>query len=569
MITRDTNPTSAPRKTLLAVDDDLVSLRLVESVLKREGYNVLGCRSVAEAIACLDRNGTSEIECVVTDYRMPERDGLDLLRHIQQRDPTLATIILTGEGDKELVTKSLREGAADFLDKPLNIQLLRFVVSKGIAETIERRRLETSDTAAEKVGQTQSQLLGLSALREVPHIKICYEPQYQAGGDFLGHYDRGSKGYCFLAADVSGHDLRAAYLSAFFQGMVRGMFEKHASLQEIMRFFNRFLVRDWNANSANGAQSLGLEASIAVCAVTVDRTRGQITVLNQGFPTPLLVRANGEASWLGEANPPLGWFEECNHEDFTTNINPGDQLYLWSDGLEDQALALQIPCPTLAVRLLNVTSTSEKRRLLESQPDDVLVAKLDLKPTPSLPPSSGFEPLLAQKYRGSDIPRIDDHQELWEKALLEAVPQIEEGICYNILLALRESVLNAMQHGCLGHESETCEVQLLHHPGAGLIRAWVRDCGIGLSKDLIEEGGKPFSDNEAMERHCGLVLIKTLPDSADWTENGTLLRMDFLLHSKTSSTPTFMPQPGSASDFTPPASTTFLNLTPSDSYGHI
>ena len=529
-----TQPSPAPTsiKKVLAVDDDQVSLRLLEGILRRDGYHPIACSSAREAREQLAKEGADAIQCVVTDYQMPDEDGLHLLRHIQSIDSSLSTIILTGEGDKQLVATSLREGAVDFLDKPLNIQLLRNAVSKGVGETAERRRLVKTDKAAERVGQTQSHLLGLNALRELPHIRICYRPQYQAGGDFIGHFERTGGSYCFLAADVSGHDLRAAYLSAYFQGIVRGMIERNAELQEIMRFFNRFLVREWN-QPTDKHQALGLEASISVCAVSVEPARKRITVINQGFPCPLLVRGNGEVITLGEANPPLGWFELCTHDEFTAAISPGDRLYLWSDGLEDQANLTGISAPALASKLVLDPPLTERRRLLDEAPDDVLIARIDL--FPGQPPDQGFEPLVLETCKGSDMSNIDDRQGSWERALSAGIPQLDDADRYNILLALREAALNAMQHGCHASSSKQCYIQVAFAPATRLVRAWVRDPGDGLSSERLRELRAGIDDTNILDRHNGIVLISTIPNRVDYRDDIHALVMDFELSQTTSS----------------------------------
>ena len=76
---------------------------------------------------------------MVTDYLMPDGTGLDLLGWLKQRDDSLAAIFVTGVGERNLVKQSLRTGACDFLDKPVQIHLLLDAVAKAVDLTHRQR----------------------------------------------------------------------------------------------------------------------------------------------------------------------------------------------------------------------------------------------------------------------------------------------------------------------------------------------------------------------------------------------------------------------------------------------
>ena len=105
---------SQPRRVLV-VEDDPVSLEYFRHSLGKSGFAVSAAESAQEAKRQLAADGFGAFDCVVTDYRMPGESGLDLLAWLQQEHSCLATIILTAEGEKRLITESLRAGAADFL----------------------------------------------------------------------------------------------------------------------------------------------------------------------------------------------------------------------------------------------------------------------------------------------------------------------------------------------------------------------------------------------------------------------------------------------------------------------
>ena len=80
-----------------------------------------------------------------------------------------------------------------------------------------------------------------------PEIDTFFRPKSEAGGDFLNHFGIGPHNHFVLLTDVSGHDLKAAFISAYFQGIVRGMLECDASVTKVFEFFNSFLLREWNS----------------------------------------------------------------------------------------------------------------------------------------------------------------------------------------------------------------------------------------------------------------------------------------------------------------------------------
>jgi DNA-binding NtrC family response regulator len=126
---------------LLLVDDDEEACRLLGEVLEREGYRVVRTLSVRDALAALD--GGEPFDAVLTDLRMPEASGLDLLRAIRQRDPRALVFVLTAFGDATAAGEAIRAGAYDFISKPYDLPSLR----RAIAQALERRHLSPPPVA--------------------------------------------------------------------------------------------------------------------------------------------------------------------------------------------------------------------------------------------------------------------------------------------------------------------------------------------------------------------------------------------------------------------------------------
>ena len=114
------------RGQVLIVDDDPALLEaLSESLqLRMEGVRVETCDSASTA---LERLSATDYDAIVADIRMPGMDGLTLLAEILGRRPDTPTLMITGHGEYDLALRSLRGGAYDFIQKPIDRD--RFVAS--------------------------------------------------------------------------------------------------------------------------------------------------------------------------------------------------------------------------------------------------------------------------------------------------------------------------------------------------------------------------------------------------------------------------------------------------------
>ncbi|HEY3176856.1 MAG TPA: sigma-54 dependent transcriptional regulator [Candidatus Polarisedimenticolia bacterium] len=127
----------AARARLLAVDDDPEILEMERDVLTSEGYVVETALSGEQAIRMAQED---PFDIVLSDLRMPSMDGLDLLKEFAEIDPELPVIILTGHGDIASAVDSIKQGAYDYLTKPLHVHKLVITVEKAL----ERRQLRAS-----------------------------------------------------------------------------------------------------------------------------------------------------------------------------------------------------------------------------------------------------------------------------------------------------------------------------------------------------------------------------------------------------------------------------------------
>ena len=112
---------------ILVVDDEQIIRETLSFVLKKEGYRVEEARNGAEA---LEKQENSPFDVVITDIEMPEMRGTELLEHITRRTPESFVIIITAFGSLETAIQALRQGAYDYILKPIDFDDLLHRIKK-------------------------------------------------------------------------------------------------------------------------------------------------------------------------------------------------------------------------------------------------------------------------------------------------------------------------------------------------------------------------------------------------------------------------------------------------------
>lgn len=146
---------------VLVVDDESVVLDACTRALRHLAYDVRAVSSGAEALSLLK---SESFDLLLTDLKMPELDGIELLRQVRQLDPHLTTMVLTGHGTIESALASIRQGVSGFVLKPFTLQEL----GEAVGEALEKRRLlrENIRLQAELEARTLAEEERLRAARE-------------------------------------------------------------------------------------------------------------------------------------------------------------------------------------------------------------------------------------------------------------------------------------------------------------------------------------------------------------------------------------------------------------------
>jgi two-component system, NtrC family, response regulator PilR len=125
-------PTTHSSARLLVVDDEPDLRTLYELTLVREGYDVESAASVEEAWALLNEPARGGFHLLITDMRLPDGNGLDLLRRMEEAGRTEKAIVITAYGSPENAVEALKAGAYDYLTKPVDLRQFRAAVASAL-----------------------------------------------------------------------------------------------------------------------------------------------------------------------------------------------------------------------------------------------------------------------------------------------------------------------------------------------------------------------------------------------------------------------------------------------------
>lgn len=133
---------------VLIIDDDHSIRNMLSIVLKNEGYEVI---AVESAIVALKKLKKETVDLIISDIKMPEISGIELLRKVKSIDQEIPVIMITGFASTNDAVEAMKLGAEDYIIKPFNLDELKIIINKSIyRKTIEKENVELKSKLTEK-----------------------------------------------------------------------------------------------------------------------------------------------------------------------------------------------------------------------------------------------------------------------------------------------------------------------------------------------------------------------------------------------------------------------------------
>ncbi len=144
-----------PPITILIIDDHLGSLELLSSALRQEDLQILTASDPAHGMELVYKHRP---QLVITDLVMPHQSGLEVLDQIMQFDPGIDVLLMTAHYSTESAVDAIKRGASDYLNKPVNLQVLRARVSELLADARRKRRASILESELMEAAQLEGMI---------------------------------------------------------------------------------------------------------------------------------------------------------------------------------------------------------------------------------------------------------------------------------------------------------------------------------------------------------------------------------------------------------------------------
>lgn len=333
---------------LLVVDDDTIVRQSIVAYLEDSGFDV---HEESDGRAGLDWFDHHTPDVIITDLRMPEMDGLAILKAVRSKGRETPVIVISGMGGVRDVVEALRLGADDYLVKPL---VDMEVLVHSINRALERQRLREENTryrtdlerankelkeyvrVLERDHQAgrrvQKKLLPHPAgLFDNIHISYTIIPSLYLSGDFIDYGYFSDRFLAFYLTDVSGHGAASAFVTIWLKQLVRrysrekNLFESpeksEDDLVSLLSLVNREVV------------NAGIGCHMTCFVGLIDtQTNKMFYVIGGHLPLPLIIWDDG-AEYLHGKGKPIGIFDNASWAVNSVDLTRSFSILAFSDGV--------------------------------------------------------------------------------------------------------------------------------------------------------------------------------------------------------------------------------------------
>lgn len=390
-----TAPESSSQGRILVIDDDAAVRDSLGLSLGESGYDVI---EAADGKLGLEQFFEYRPDVVLCDLRMPQVDGMSVLKELSERAPETPIIVISGAGVMADVVEALRLGASDYFIKPIaDMAVLEHSIRRCLEEVHLRRdniryreQLESANHKLEanlrmlqqdqQAGrQIQKRLLPPSPVEFGPYtFRHRVYPSLYLSGDFVEYILVGEDKVTFFMADIAGHGVSSAFVTALlknFTAHLRSDYRNHGrdNIVQPKKFLEKV---------SYDMLRTGIGKHMTMCIGVLDMTSNSLRYSIAGhLPLPVLVSPGTEPQFLQGGGMPAGLFESPLFEEYEIDLPEKFTLALFSDGIleilpatelvdkEQSLLDMMASRPTTIAELADCIGLDENTEA----PDDIAI----------------------------------------------------------------------------------------------------------------------------------------------------------------------------------------------------
>lgn len=312
--------------TVLAVDDNLVNLKLIEKSLSKEGYRIFTADNGPDARAIAVKENP---DLILLDIEMPGENGFDVIRKLKDNSETnsIPVLFLTGVIEVDSKLKGFDLGAVDYITKPFHPLEVLARVRIHLKLSIATNSL-IADQASRLKQVTEAQVAMMPSPENNPDalFGVFYKALEEAGGDFYDILNISDKITGYFVADFSGHDIKTSYLTSSVKALLAQNCTPVYSPAESMKMINDVLV-----------EILPEGKYLTACYMHINRTTKKLTIINAGHPPVVCLPVEEEPYLIKTSGDVLGIFKDAHFGTQSVDVSTGDKFFVYSDGLVESA----------------------------------------------------------------------------------------------------------------------------------------------------------------------------------------------------------------------------------------
>ena len=312
--------------TILAIDDNLINLKMIEKSLSKEGYRVLSASNGPKGREMAVRD---QPDLILLDIQMPGEDGFQVIRFLKDTPATasIPVIFLTGISEVNSKLKGFDLGAVDYITKPFhNLEVVARVRSHLKLSIATNSLIAEQAHKLRQLTEAQVSMLPLPEQNPDANFGVYYKALQEAGGDFYDILDISDHIKGYFVADFSGHDIKTSYMTASVKALLTQNCTPVYYPVESMKMINDVLV-----------EIMPEGKYMTACYARLNRTTRSLTIVNAGHPPVVHIPVGGSPVLLKADGDVLGMFKDAQFGITRISVSPGDRFFIYSDGLVESS----------------------------------------------------------------------------------------------------------------------------------------------------------------------------------------------------------------------------------------